>query len=351
MKASSRIALAFVLIGLAIIAVQLARLTSRVADLDARLNALEEAKAPPNETRTQDEEPTKGSGSPDGSVHRTAEAKAEGKGTEQAPPPARTEEQLQTFRGSISKKGLCGAFEKLGKKGDVICAHVARVLRWKLDLRRDLRKGDRIAVVYGWLRDENEPVVEAIEFEGKVRVRAYRFRAGGDPYASYFDEQGMEIPARLVNSPIDGYEQITAFFGDRRGRKRHLGIDFKAPVGTPVRSPFDGVVVRKNWNWRNNGNCIEIKVDGEEMYAIFLHLDKLKVGAGDRVKKGDVIAASGNTGRTTAPHLHYQLDRVVRGRRKPIDPLKYHRLYRKKLEGEELDRFRARAKELQTLMR
>src|SRR5678815_1693877 len=99
---------------------------------------------------------------------------------------------------------------------------------------------------------------------------------------------------------------------------------FKAPVGTPVKATFDGTITRKNWFFRGNGNSLEITSSGPpHMKAIFLHLSELPrtLTVGTKVKKGEVIAHSGNSGHSFAPHLHYQLmspsDRV-------LDPFDVH---------------------------
>lgn len=257
---------------------------------------------------------------------------------------------MKVFTDSISEKGLCGAFSELAEKGDILCAHAARILKWKLDARRDFHKGDKITVLYEWREQEKEPTLLALDFSGSTKLQAYRFKLSGDQFPSYFNEQGVEIPARLDNSPINEYEQITSFFGDKRGRQKHNGVDFKAPVGTPVYTPFDGVVTRHNWNWRANGNCLEIKVEGQNLYAIFLHLNEEFVKVGEKVQKGQMIAKTGNTGIVTAPHLHYQIDRANGNERKPLDPLKQHRLYHRQLEGAELEAFKAEVVNLKSFL-
>ena len=111
-------------------------------------------------------------------------------------------------------------------------------------------------------------------------------------------------------------------------------MDFKAPVGSPVVTPKAGTVTRVNWNTRPNGNCIEIRfADGT--LAKFLHLEETSVRPNQHVRAGQRIATSGNTGRSTAPHLHYQLDR---GRR-TIDPVKYHGTTQRSLSQAEMASF------------
>ncbi len=193
--------------------------------------------------------------------------------------------------------------------GPALAQVTTRLLVWWLDVTRDLRKGDELAIVYA-LPPGREPTLHALRFtSGKLggERRAYRHQASGAAYARLYDAEGREIEQRLVDTPIDVYEQITSLLRD--GRK-HKGVDFKAPSGTPVTAPFDGTVTRKNWSFRGNGNCLELSGPGG-LTAMFLHLEAVEagIGPGTRVKKGQVVARSGNTGRSTAPHLHYQLMR------------------------------------------
>ena len=258
---------------------------------------------------------------------------------------------INVLTGTIGEKGLCGAFFELAEKSDVLCAHAARILYWKLDLTGSLQRGDKITVLYTWPENEKEPTILALNFSGVTKVKAYKFKPSDSQFASYFDESGVEIPARLEGSPINEYEQITAFFEEHRGRYKHKGVDFKAPVGTSVYAPFSGTIARQNWNWRANGNCIQIKVDGQNLYVIFLHLNENLVKTGQHVNKGDLVAKSGNTGKTTAPNLHYQLEKEMGSVQKPVDPMRYHKLYHRKLEGAQLEAFKAEAARLDSLMK
>jgi murein DD-endopeptidase len=213
----------------------------------------------------------------------------------------------------------------MGAEGSAVSAVYSRLLMWDLDLRRDLRAGDDMALAYT-MSGSGEAVMHAARYGSSrhgTTLTAYRFQASGDSYPSYWTAGGVEVPRRLADSPLDDYEQITSLIGDRPG---HHGIDFKTPTGTPVRSPWDGVVTRANWNWRSNGNCLEVQYpDG--VLAKFLHLSENRVGEGDRVRAGQVIALSGNTGRSTGPHLHYQLNRGDR----VLDPLDIHGTLRRTL--------------------
>jgi murein DD-endopeptidase MepM/ murein hydrolase activator NlpD len=222
---------------------------------------------------------------------------------------------------------------ELGQK----LAQVAkRVLVWWVDVQRQLHKGDRIEVVFEVPDDPNlEPVVHAIWFQSRQlrkTMTAVRHQVQGDSFARWYDEEGREIERRLVDGPIDGYEQITSLVGDGR---RHRGVDFKAPIGTPITSPFNGWVKRKNWSRRRNGNCLEIVDSKTGLSAYFLHLESFAKGVrpGARVKKGQLLARSGNTGRSSAPHLHYQLERP-NGR--AVDPFRVHKHERRRLPREKV---------------
>jgi murein DD-endopeptidase len=198
-----------------------------------------------------------------------------------------------------------------------LTAVVNRLLVWDLRISRDARKGDRLEVLWSPARsagpgvpESGEPVVEAVRYTssklGKV-IAAYRFKDEGARFARYFRPDGSELEPRLVDAPVTDYEQITSLLRDGR---RHKGIDFKTPVGSPVRAPFDGVIERRNWNFAGNGNCLDIHDPSTGRHAIFLHLDVIpkEIAVGRKVKKGEVIASSGNSGHSFAPHLHYQLE-------------------------------------------
>ena len=217
-----------------------------------------------------------------------------------------------------------------GEDGDALAAVYARLFVWDMNLRRDLQRGDRVEVA--WRRDAKGVIeVMAARLHSKKlgrTIAAYRWQAPGDAFTSYWQEDGTEVPYRLKATPLADYEQITSLLKDRPS---HAGMDFKTPVGTPVVAPFDGVVTRANWNWTSNGNCVEVKYS-DGAVAKFLHLSETRAEPGTTVKAGDVIALSGNTGRSTAPHLHYQIEKGS----KVVDPLAYHGATRRRVDGQAL---------------
>jgi len=211
---------------------------------------------------------------------------------------------------------------------------VNRLLVWSLQVSKDARRGDRIEILFspappggtGPTRSQ-EPVVEALRYTSQKFGRtftAYRWQAPGGKVPHYWNAEGTGVEERLVDGPIRDYEQVTSLVRDGR---RHKGVDFRTPVGTPVYATFDGVVERRNWHFSANGNCLDLLDPATGRHAIFLHLDVVSkaMQKGRRVKKGEEIAASGNSGHSTAPHLHYQLEDASG---KVLDPFKVHRTTR-----------------------
>lgn len=218
-----------------------------------------------------------------------------------------------------------------------LTAVVNRLLVWDLQVSREGMRGDRVEILWTpprptapGLPPTGEPVVEAVRYASSklgAVLTAFRFQPEGARWARYYRADGSEVEARLVDAPIDDYEQVSSLLRDGRG---HRGVDFKAPVGSPVRAPFDGVVVRRNWNFARNGNCLELRDPASGRRALFLHLESVprEMAAGRGVKKGEVVATSGNSGRSFAPHLHYQLEDAA-GR--VLDPFEVHETVRRGL--------------------
>ncbi len=217
---------------------------------------------------------------------------------------------------------------------EVLTAVYNRLFMWDVDVRKDLQPGDLIEVAYEWDGPSTRIPVAAFTSQklGK-RMLAYAYRAAGDEHASWWDETGREVPYRLVDGPMAQYEQITSLVRDGRG---HHGMDFKAPEGTPVTSPRGGKVIRVNWNHTYNGNCVELQQpDGS--IARFLHLSRTDVEAGQTLAAGAALGLSGNTGRSTAPHLHYEIEKNGR----IVDPRDAHGVVRRVLPETELAAFAA----------
>ena len=216
--------------------------------------------------------------------------------------------------------------------GDAVAAVYARLFWWDMDLRRDLQRGDSIAVAYRTTSEHPEIVWASYHRTNGEKLFAARYQKQGDRYASYWNQDGQETPRRLKDGPLGEYEQVTALLKDRPS---HRGMDFKTDEGTPVLAPRSGRITRVNWNRGVNGNCLEMRYSDGTM-ARMLHLEEVSVQSNATVVKGQQIATTGNTGRSTAPHLHYELERGGR----ILDPLDYHGLERRSLTGDDLVLFK-----------
>lgn len=233
--------------------------------------------------------------------------------------------------------------------GPALTQVVTRSLVWWVSVPGDLLRGDTLDIVYEE-RVNQEPLVHAVRFHstkhGKT-FKAFLYKASSESYPRFYEESGAELEERLTQSPIADYEQITSLLRDGR---RHKGVDFKAPEGTPVMATFDGTITRRNWSFRGNGNSIEVTERGGRRKALYLHLEELpsNIRVGMRVARGEVIAKSGNTGRSFAPHLHYQL--MGAGGSKVLDPFVEHGTFRKSLPETERAAFEAARQRLEALL-
>jgi len=266
-----------------------------------------------------------------------------------APPDPLATSGLSRLRFAIEGPLERAVSDRVGAQlGPALTQVITRELVWWVPIPAGIARGDELDVLYA-PRTGDEPVVHALRFHSArthEQYRAYRFQADGDPFARFYAPDGNELELRLERSPVDTYDQITSRLRDGR---RHQGVDFKTPVGTPVRSTFAGVVTRRNWNWRGNGNCLEVSSSSGPEKALFLHLDVLPedVRVGTRIAAGQQIARSGNSGHSFAPHLHYQL---MRGEDRVLDPFDVQATVRRALPAESMEKFREEVARLDALL-
>jgi murein DD-endopeptidase MepM/ murein hydrolase activator NlpD len=224
---------------------------------------------------------------------------------------------IATLSGALEESIAAGLPQQDRGIAEQLTQVVNRLLVWDLQVSHDGRKGDRIEIVYSpappaapGLAASAEPVVEAVRFASQKLGRTfavYRYQVPGSKWPHYYRADGTDLESHLVDPPVADYDQVTSLLKDGR---RHKGVDFRTPAGTPVFATFDGVIERRNWNFGGNGNCLDIRDLASGRHAIFLHLEVLPkdMTPGRRVKKGEQIALSGNSGHSFAPHLHYQLE-------------------------------------------
>jgi murein DD-endopeptidase MepM/ murein hydrolase activator NlpD len=236
-----------------------------------------------------------------------------------------------------------------------VTAEVVKLFAHKLDFSRDIQPGDDFSMIFDRTVTESGRTIAAgdllyaeIEAKGQ-KSRFYRFDRG-DGKAQYFDENGKNIKGFLLRTPVDG-ARMTSRFGMRRHpilgyNKMHQGIDFGAGSGTPVLAAGDGVVIEAR-RWGGYGNWVRVRHQGgwETGYA---HLSRFGKGirAGQRVSQGQVIAYVGSTGRSTGPHLHYEV--WLKGRR--INPVGAKVPQGTILAGRELAAFKAQKSRIDAML-
>ena len=204
----------------------------------------------------------------------------------------------------------------------------ARVYGFQVDFQRDIRKQDRFQIMYEIFIDENKKVIET----GNI-LFANLILSGEDNSLYYFDKDGSEghydkngrsIKKALMKTPING-ARLSSPFGMRKHpidgfNKMHRGTDFAAPMGTPIMASGDGVIKKASW-CGGGGNCVVIK-HNSVYKTVYAHMSKFSKGirTGVRVKQGQIIGYVGSTGKSTGPHLHYEV--IVNGKKVNSQKLK-----------------------------
>jgi murein DD-endopeptidase MepM/ murein hydrolase activator NlpD len=235
--------------------------------------------------------------------------------------PFRRTSELRLLQGRLDGS-LDAAIRSAG--GPVELAYrMADVLQWDLDFNRDLRRGDTFHVLYedvlldGAHHDIGRVVGLAYDNQGR-RHEAYRW----DDSGTYYDGEGHPLRKMFLRSPLR-YSRITSLFSQSRfhpvlhAYRPHYGVDYGAPVGTPVEVTANGEVMFAGWDG-GGGNVVKVKHAGGYVTA-YLHLSRFASGIrpGARVRQGDVIAFTGATGLASGPHLDYR----VKHNDEWIDPL------------------------------
>lgn len=200
---------------------------------------------------------------------------------------------------------------------DAIAVQLAEIFSGDIDFHRALRKGDHFSVVYETLEGDGEPLrsgrVLSAEFvnAGKVH-QAMWFRepavAGAAPRGGYYTLEGESLRRAFLASPME-FSRVSSGFKMRfhpilQTWRAHLGVDYAATTGTPVRTVGDGVVdfagVQNGF-----GNVVMVKHRNNQT-TVYAHLSRINVKKGQSVSQGQNIGAVGSTGWATGPHLHFE---------------------------------------------
>ena len=187
------------------------------------------------------------------------------------------------------------------------------IFGWQVDFAR-LQKGDKFKLIYEELQVEGTPIgikqINGIYFE-HFNTPYYAFPFDQGDGIDYFDNEGKSLRKALLKYPIE-FTRISSrytlnrFHPVQKRWKAHLGTDFAAPVGTPIRSVGDGLVEEAQYK-SNNGNYVKVRHNGT-FTTQYLHMSRIAAGvkAGTRVKQGQTIGYVGSTGLATGPHLCYR---------------------------------------------
>ena len=227
---------------------------------------------------------------------------------------------------------------------DQVVMRFIKIFSWDVDFQRGIRRGDRYQVMYevlytkeGKLARSGKIKYAGLNLQGRQRV-LYRYKTSKG-LIDFFDKKGFSARKPLMLTPIDG-ARLSSGYGKRRHpilgyTEMHRGLDFAAPRGTPIYSAGDGIIVERRRRGFY-GKFIRVR-HNSRFETAYAHLSSYKRGVvvGKRVRQGQVIGFVGSTGRSTGPHLHYE----VRRNGKAVNPRRIKMPSGIKLKGKELRKY------------
>ena len=201
---------------------------------------------------------------------------------------------------------------------DSIATQLADVFSTDVDFRRQLQRGDTFSVLFEALTADGEPITWAASTAG--RLIAADFVNNGKSYSAmwfkdgngkgaYFGFDGLSKKRAFLASPME-FSRVTSGFSMRmhpilNSWKQHKGVDFGAPLGTPIRSVGDGIVDFAGWQ-NGYGNVVEIRHSAQRS-TLYAHMSSVDVTRGAHVAQGQYIGKVGMTGWATGPHVHFEV--------------------------------------------
>jgi len=225
-----------------------------------------------------------------------------------------------------------------------VLMEVVKIYSFDVDFQREIKAGDAFEVLYQIHNNRSGeivktgPVLRSVLVLGGERLPLYRYEYEED-YFEYFDSEANSAKKALMRTPLDG-ARVSSVFGNRKHpilgyTKMHKGVDFAAPRNTPVFAAGDGII---EYAKRNGGYGKFIRIRHNSDYkTAYAHLDRYakNIRVGTKVKQGDIIGYVGSTGRSTGPHLHYE----IIFRNKQVNPLKVRMPKELKLDNQDYDSF------------
>ena len=232
-----------------------------------------------------------------------------------------------------------------------ILIKLIRLFSFDLDFQRDIKKNTLVSVLYEYdqIKDNNKfeykDIFYALININGNKLEYFRFLTD-DGFVDYFNKDGKNVKKSILKTPLDG-ARLSSNFGMRKHpisgyNKMHKGVDFAAPTGTPIYAGGNGVIefIGNNGGY---GKYIRIRHNNEYKTA-YGHMSGFKKGLskGLRVNQGEIIGYVGSTGKSTGPHLHYE----IIFQNEQINPLKLKLPSGKVLKGKELSNFQREAKKI-----
>ena len=232
-----------------------------------------------------------------------------------------------------------------------ILIKLIRLFSFDLDFQRDIKKNTLVSVSYEFdqINDndklEYKDILYALININGNKLEYFKFLTN-DGFIDYFNKDGKNVKKSILKTPLDG-ARLSSNFGMRKHpilgyNKMHKGVDFAAPTGTPIYAGGNGVIeyIGNNGGY---GKYIRIRHNNEYKTA-YGHMSGFKKGLskGARVNQGEIIGYVGSTGRSTGPHLHYE----IIFQNKQINPLKLKLPSGKVSKGKELSKFQREAKKI-----
>jgi murein DD-endopeptidase MepM/ murein hydrolase activator NlpD len=258
------------------------------------------------------------------------------------------ERYLVKVEGEI-RSSLYEAINAAGEK-DPLALAFAEILAWEIDFYQDLREGDRFKVLVEKIYKGDQfiqyGIIHGVEYEqGGEIIRGIRYRN------DYYSEKGTSLRKPFLRAPLR-FDRISSRFSGARkhpilgGMRPHYGVDYAAPVGTPVWAVADGTVVSVGWNGGFGKQVIVRHMNGYRSY--YGHLSRYGTGIrkGVEVTQKQVIGYVGSTGLSTGPHLDYRITKDDRFKNplKEVFPSSYP------IEGGDWEAFEKRKEEIVAIM-
>ena len=213
--------------------------------------------------------------------------------------------------GGTIRSSLFGAVDD-ARIPDDIAVQMADLFGGRIDFHRGLRKGDQFRVVYETLEADGEPMrsgrVLSAEFVNAGKTHSAVWFQDPGRKGAYYSLDGKTLASQYLASPME-FSRVTSGFAMRmhpilQQMRAHLGVDYGAPMGTPVRAVGEGLVEFAGWQ-NGYGNVIHVKHSGSDT-TVYAHLSRIDVRKGQRVSQSQRIGAVGATGWATGPHLHFE---------------------------------------------